>query len=544
MNYGSSAALATDLKIINFSGQSSFAMTSMDTAHSILRSAKHFFAGTLLSRFSGLFRDVTMAFCFGSSPKIAAFMVAYRLANLFRRILGESSLQAGFIPHFEALRKEHPKEAFLFYRDTAFSLAVLLLGVVFGLEIVLFSIEGHLTQGWKEIAILTEWMVPGLLFICLFALHNSLLQCQKKYFSAAFAPVLFNGVWIVFAITKGSIQFLSFGITIAFFAQWLLTAFKVKKEWGTILNWQEWFRPKLFSLEWKKIIGPMVLGILGVSAMQINSAVDAIFARIADPQGPAFLWYAIRVQQLPLALFGIALSGALLPPLSRAMQEGDFSRYKELLVISLKRGTVLMVPCMFGIFALGPSGLNLLYGRGGFSSEDVRQTLLCLWAYGIGLIPAAFTLLLATSFYAKKAYKKPTFATCFSIGMNLGLNALMVFWLQLGAVSIALATSLSVLINCAILFSKTEIGSDFWRYFVKVFIGGGFAAFFTMGVGLFLGDGTILICLGEEFLFPHSFSIQLMQFGVLATVFAGSFLAVAKVFRVEEIFVLLWSIKS
>ena len=94
-----------------------------DTSHSILKSARSFLAGTAFSRISGLLRDIAMASTFGSSAEIAAFMVSYRLANLFRRLLGEGNLQAGFIPHFVQMGEEGP----LFFRDTVYSMAILLI---------------------------------------------------------------------------------------------------------------------------------------------------------------------------------------------------------------------------------------------------------------------------------------------------------------------------------------------------------------------------------------------------------------------------------
>src|SRR3989344_3473976 len=340
----------------------------MDTNRSILRSAKHFFAGTILSRISGMGRDMAIAFCFGSSAEIAAFMVAYRLANLFRRLLGEGNLQAGFVPHFESLRLESPERAAHFYRDTFFSMSLGLVGAVLFLETLLAGARFFVPPDWQEIISLSMWMAPGLFFVSLYALNASLLQCQKKYFLPALAPVFFNLVWIVFAFwvkdlpQKEAMFWLSIATTGAFGAQFLATVF-VKKGLGL----KEWLKPQFFSSEWRALLKPLLLGILGISAVQLNSALDAVFARIADPEGPAFLWYAIRIEQLPLALFGIALSGALLPPLARAVKAGDMARYKEMLERGLKQAAVFMLICTFGIFSLGEVGINFLYGRGDFS---------------------------------------------------------------------------------------------------------------------------------------------------------------------------------
>jgi putative peptidoglycan lipid II flippase len=514
----------------------------MDTVHSILRSAKHFFAGTTLSRLSGLFRDMAMAFCFGAAPEIAAFMVAYRLANLLRRLVGEGNLQSGFVPHFEELRARSPAAAFAFYRDSAYSLCigltVLTLAVMGGLYLML----GSLPAEWREIATLALWMAPGLLFICLSALNGALLQCQKKYFASGAAPMLFNAVWMISALFAAryslpeAVRFLSVGVTLSFAAQWGATAWAARKEVRVHLEGREWRRPSLFSTDWKLILRPMALGAVGIGAVQINSALDAIFARIADSSGPTFLWYAIRVEQLPLALFGIALSGALLPPLSRAMQEGDEERYRSLFSGALRQTAALMVPCAFGLFALGASGLNLLYGRGHFSPADLQETLLCLWAYGLGLLPASFVLLLAAGSYAKKSYGSPTAASLISVAANTLLNALLVLGLHWGAVSIALATSVSALLNCALLMRAQFWDRGFSVYLAKLLMAALLACLCSLASGVFLGDGTLAVCAGERFAFTRSPLFQIVQFGGMGSVYLASFLAIARMLGLQEVF--------
>jgi putative peptidoglycan lipid II flippase len=480
-----------------------------------------------------------MAFCFGAAPEVAAFMVAYRLANLLRRLFGEGNLQSGFSPHFETLRGENLKNAFLFYRDSAFSLSLVLTALVIAVECFLWSLLRLLTPEWREIVQLTMWMTPALPFICLSSLNAALLQCQKKYFAPAFAPVLFNLVWIVFAIMSRSIWVLSIGVSFAFAAQWGATALQVRKELKGHLTLGEWFRPKMFSLDAKKIALPMAFGIVGAGAMQMNSALDAVFARMADLSGPTYLWYAIRVQQLPLALFGIALSGALLPPLARAMREGDLSRYRTLLSGALRQVASLMVPCAFGLFALGGSGLNLLYGRGHFSSTDIQETLYCLWGYGLGLIPSSFILLLAAGWFSKKSYGAPTVASLSSVALNVILNALFVFGFGWGAVSIALATSISAYLNCALLLRNQSLESGFWRFVAKVIFAGSVAALLSLIGGEWLGSGTLALFRGEAVNFSRNPVDQIVQFAGMGGIFLGSFLAVARALRLHEVFMLL-----
>lgn len=495
----------------------------MDSSLLVIRFAKRFFAGTVLSRISGALRDVAMAVYFGSGPEIAAFMVAYRFANLFRRLFGEGSLQAGFIPHFSSMQG---KPALYFYRDCAFSLTALLLLVVSFLEGVLWGISCFLETEWREIVFLTMRMLPGLLFICLYALNSAFLQAEKKYFLSGFAPVLFNCCWIAFALLASSfpmheaMQFLSFGVTVAFALQWAITATQVRKMIS--LSWKEWFRPQLFSDDLKKMVRPITLGIIGVGATQLNSALDAIFSRLSDLSGPAYLWYAIRIEQLPLALFGIALSGALLPSLSRAMAEGAIDRYKELLHKGLRHSAILLVPCTFGLFALGGPGLNLLYGHGDFSSADIRATLHCLWGYGIGLLPSVMTLLLATGSYAQKSYATPTVASVIAIVFHVLCNTALVFGFHLGAFSIAVSTSLAAFVNCGILvyYCKVDVFSQIWGFFATACFCGGIALVMTFYVGyVFLGDVTLS---GGPF--PRSVFAQCIQFLGMGTVFMAVFL--------------------
>lgn len=427
----------------------------MDTTQSIVKSAKSFFAGTAISRVSGLLRDIAMAISFGSSPKIAAFFVAYRLANLFRRLIGEGNLNAAFVPHFSELKERGG----YFYRDVAFSMGVVLLIAVVSLELILWSLKYYVGSDWLEIINLTMWMVPGLFFICLYGLNSSVLQCHKKYFLPAVAPVAFNFIWMASVLFIRDVQFLAFTITLAFAGQWLVTLFESLK----LLPKKEWLKPKIFSADFKRIIKPLMLGILGMGAVQFNSALDPIFARFADLKGPAYLWYAIRIEQLPLALFGVALTGALLPPLTRTK---DPKRRKELLEKALHVAMTMMLICTFGIFALSEVGVNLLFGHGDFSFLDVKQSSLCLWAYGLGLLPSVFVLILASSCYAQKNYRLPTIASLISVGFNLACNALFVFGLGLGAFSIAIATSLSAILNCIIL-SKNAFSAPLMTHLIR-----------------------------------------------------------------------------
>lgn len=500
----------------------------MDSESTVFRAAKSFFTGTLLSRVMGMMRDIAMAFSFGGAPEVAAFMVAYRMANLFRRLLGEGNLQGGLVPQFERLRACGDKEAALFYRDLFFSMILVLIALIGVGAAVSLSIAAIVPS---DIPLLTLAMMPGVLFLCLYALNHAILQCQNRYFLPAFAPVLFNVVWIIAALLlrksalRDAMFYLSLSVIGAFALQWLATSWPIVQWIRRSLSWKDWFRPHLFSPNVRSLCKPLAYGVIGMGAAQINSALDAIFARLADPSGPAYLWYAIRIQQLPLALFGIALAGALLPPLSRAIQREEWSRYRALLQASLRRSAAFMIPAAVGLAVLAVDGIDLLYGRGEFSAGDVRETALCLRGYAMGLVPMVFILILANGFYAQKEYRWPMSSSAISVACNIFLNALFVFGFEWGAMSISLATSLSAFVNCALLVYGLQKRMGFFSLFE-----GGWRVGFCS-----LGAACVAILTDQIWIPQRELISQLIRLLTVGGLYGASVLGFAYALDVKEI---------
>ncbi len=515
-----------------------------DTHKALSKFSLHFLFGTVLSRLFGAVRDLTMAFCFGASASIAAFMVAYRFANLFRRLFGEGTASTFFAPHFEAVRSVDPKKGTLFFRDLFASALVILVLLSLGAMGALWGLKktGALSKDFAQIIELTCLMVPGMLFVCLYALSGSLLNCERRFFLAAAAPTAFNILWIASALglwISGAAQVgegLGVAVSLAFLAQWLMLAPATWRFLRTHLSLREIFCPNIFSQELKEVIRPIGLSILGVSAVQINSLLDALFARAASLEGPAYLWYAIRIQQLPLALFGVAIMSALLPSLSRAVQGGDHSKAQNLLRFALTRSWMLIFPSSVALIVLGASGVNLLYGRGSFSDGDARGTILCLFAYAPGLIPQVFSLLLAPAFYARKEYGIPVKAALLSVGVNGALNALFVFGFKMGAQSVAWATSLAACTSLWVLAKGARargyalFDQESVRMFAKVALYSLGAGALALAVGALLGgDVTLSLILGKsEPVMPRGFVLQVKSFGVVFATFTALLFICAK----------------
>ena len=492
-----------------------------DSKRQISSSAKRFFSGTTLSRITGLGREVSMAALFGTAPAVAAFWMAFRFSHLLRRLFGEGALHTAFIPHYEHLRAESPEAASRFFYDLTVGLSMILLAVVLFAEGILgyFLLFG---ESNLDILRLTMLLLPAILFICLFALNSALLNCEGSYFLPSFAPAVLNLLWIggVFYFCKLdtalAMERLAMVVVAAFALQWLFTLPRVTRLVSRGSDHEGFHIRSLLA-----ILKPFMLGMFGVAAVQINSATDAIFARVANPEGPAFLWYALRLQQLPLALFGVALASALFPPISRAIKNHEYERYHDFLNFAVQRAISWMLPISFAILSLGFASVNLIYGHGNFSSEATNTTTWCLIAYGAALVPMTITMIMAAAFYALKNYKTPAIFACFSVFLNVGLNALFVFVFHWGAISVAVATAISSGVNAFLLvWILTTIQKIKWKGVAdntaKLMISSLAAACATLYIARYLPVE------------PRHFWTQLEVLGIEASIFAVVFLSGAK----------------
>lgn len=430
-----------------------------DSFRSIMRSALRFCTGTVLSRATGLFRDIALAFSFGTHASLAAFFVSFRLAQTCRRLFGEGALQSAFVPLFEKIRKEDSQRAIFFFRDlNVLWICLLSLFICTSMSaIFIFLTWGSCDPSSYEVWFLTLLMLPSLLPICLFGLNISLLQCEKKFFIAGAAPAAFNIVISLAALllhskdAQSAMPYLSGAVVVGCVLQWATTFLPVMRSIAHSLVNGFLEKLHLFSQDVKQLWKPLSFGILGVGASQINSAVDALFSRYADLQGPAYLWFSIRIQQLPLALFGIALSGALLPPLARAIQAKEREKYLSFLSTALRKSVALLTPCTALLMVAGDQIVSCLYGRGDFQAHSIITTTSCLQGYALALVPTGLKIIFASAFYAQQNYSIPMKGAVLSLIINTALNAVFVFCFGLQALSIALATSIAEWINAGFL---------------------------------------------------------------------------------------------
>ncbi len=431
-----------------------------DTVASITSSALRFLSGTVVSRITGLLRDMVLAFCFGTNEAIAALFVAFRLSQVCRRLFGEGALQSAFVPVFEELRIESETRAFYFFRNTCIFLSVFLIAFIsmayVGLEALQKCISFN--PDTLEILQLTGILLPTLFFICLFGLNISLLQCQKRYFISGVAPAFFNLAVILGSIAlchqdpRKAMPKVALFLILGCALQWLSTFIPVVKILKRSLKEHFFTKVRIFSEDLKKLCKPITLGFLGASATQVNNAIDSVFARYADLEGPAQLWYALRIEQLPLAFFGIAFSGALLPPLARSISSGNVGEYLQFLEFSIRKVFALLIPSTFLVLIIATPLISSIYGYGDFDLHSVLSTSQCLYGYILGLCPQGIIIILAASFYAKKSFRIPATGAVLSLIVNVLLNSVFIFGFGMGAQSVAFATSISAWLNVAFLY--------------------------------------------------------------------------------------------
>ncbi len=529
-------------------------METSDSKESLSKGAVDFLTGTFMSRLTGMIRDLLMAYCFGVSAAVGSFLIAFRLSNLLRRLFGEGALLNGFIPFFEAKRRKQERGGAIFFRDLFWSLFCILLSIVLILEtflILIYQFSG-LSLEVKQILFMLMIQLPGVIFICLFGLSMALLQCEKNFFIPGVAPVAFNIIWIIAILVlrnypqNVAMNGLSIAVVAAFFLQWAATVAPIKKYCLSLISKKECFCPNLFQNDLRLMVSPVIFGIIGVAASQINSAMDILMVRFISPSGPALLSYANRVQQLPIALFAIAIASSLLPALSRAIKKDFFDDYINLLQHGLLRTFALLFPGMIGIFVLGLCSINLLYGRGQFTNDAILNTTTCLWSYGLGLIPSAFILLLAPAYYARRDYRTPMIGAILSMVINVSLNSVMIFALGFPVFTVAISTSITSFVNLFFLSKRLLVNifpkmlPSFKRITLSALSSGiltAICAFF-----LFKDPSIYLLMGGENFDLARDFASQIIQFSTLTFIYGALFFLFAYLYKAKDALALLGGI--
>ncbi len=412
---------------------------------------------TMASRIAGFLRDILIAAFAGAGPVADAFFVANRLPNLFRRLFGEGAFNAAFVPEFAGiLATDGPAPAQLFAEQAlavlaTWLIALTILGEIFMPQLMLVMAPGFTRDPAKfALAVtLSRITFPYLLLICLTALLSGVLNGLDRFVAAAAAPLLYNLFAIAgllalrpFLPTVG--HALAIGIAFSGIAQLALLWWAVRRAGMRLVL----PRPRL-TPQVRGLMRRMAPGLVGAGVVQLNLAMDTIIGSLLPTGSVSLLYYADRVNQLPLGVIGTAIGTALLPLLSRQARSGAEEDSRITLNRALEYGLFLTLPAAAGLMVLAVPIMTVLFQRGAFDLAQAAGSAHALQAYAFGLPWFVLAKVLVPGFFARGDMTTPVRFAMMSLALNLAFN-LTLIW-PLGYVGLALSSSFAAIANCAAL---------------------------------------------------------------------------------------------
>jgi len=413
---------------------------------------------TAISRVLGYIRDGFIAYFFGTKWLADSFFVAFRIPNLLRQLLGEGSMPAAFIPTYcEVLSKEEKERAMrlvgnMFTAMFLLSTVLVLLGVFFAPLVVKLIAPGFRAESRQFFTTVTlaRIMFPVLLLVNISTIAMGVLNARKYFTIPATGPALFNLTLIFYFLLSKNIsddilraKCLAVAVVGGFVANFLIMLPVLLKEKVTKLRY---FYDGVFSnKDVKKVFLLLLPAVLGISMMELNVFVDTICASLIGEGTISALYYAHRVNQLPLALFGVTISMVSLPFLSYSQAMNKKEQTSSDLFGALSASYFLIIPSIVGLFLLSDEIIALLFQRGHFVKISTITTAGVLKFYALGLFAFSGIKIFANYFYSKKDTKTPVIIAGFSFLINALLDVILMF--PLGARGLALGTSIAAAFN-------------------------------------------------------------------------------------------------
>lgn len=446
-----------------------------EAAH-VARRAGRVGLATLLSRVTGLVRDQVMAVLFGAGFATDAFNVAFRIPNLLRDLFAEGAMSSAFVPTFtEAQIKRGDAEAWKLGRQVMIWLAVVLGAVCVAAALFATPLVRLFAGGFEKIAgkleltvSLTRVMLPFLPLVALAAAAMGMLNARGRFGIPALAPTLLNvgmvaGGLAFLPVMKAMGQPPILGMAIGVLVGGAL-------QFGCQL-------PALFQLGFRLHVEPpradasvrrigslMLPATIGLAATQVNLLVSTIIASHLEQGSVSWLYYAFRLMQLPIGVFGVALATVSLTDLSRAAVSEDYPALKRTLAATLRLVGLLTIPAAVWLAVMAEPVIGLLFQHGRFHASDTLRTAGALRMYCVGLPAFAAVGIMTRAFYALGVTRIPVQASFVAVTLNLALNLLFIGPLRslgLGAMGLALATSVTSIGNLAqlVFFMRRRLGA-------------------------------------------------------------------------------------
>ncbi|MCW3474610.1 murein biosynthesis integral membrane protein MurJ [Limobrevibacterium gyesilva] len=393
---------------------------------------------TMASRVLGFLRDILIAAMLGAGPVADAFFVANRLPNLFRRLFGEGAFNAAFVPAFSGLLAAEGQGAAQRFAEEAIAvMAFWLVGITVAAELFMPAVMTVLAPGFLDIpekfalaVELSRITFPYMPLICLTALLSGVLNGLDRFAAAAAAPVVYNATSITFMLGLAGLvptagHALAWGVSASGVFQIALLFWAVRRA-GMRLHVP---RPRM-TPQMRLLLKRMAPGLLGAGVTQLNLSVDVIIGSLLPAGTVSVLYYADRINQLPLGTIGVAVGTALLPTLSRQALAGEAAAAIATLNRALEYAITLTLPAALALFAVPGAIIGVLFGRGAFDAASVHLSAQALAAYAVGLPAFVLVKVLVPAFFARGDTAMPVKVGLVAVGLNLALNVAFMIPLQ------------------------------------------------------------------------------------------------------------------
>ena len=410
---------------------------------------------TLVSRVTGFLRDIVMAAVLGAGPVADAFLVAFRLPNHFRVIFAEGAFSAAFVPAYARIRVEGGAEKARLFADRIFTLLLLsqlvLLALAVGftpavIRVLAPGFESDPARFALAVA-LTRVTFPYLLAMTLVSLYGGMLNALDRFAAAAAAPILLSlsmmATLALAAFFPSAGHAAAWGVLIAGVLEVALLA-------GSTARLGE--LPRLARIAWdadvKRFFAALGPAIIGSGGVQLAMFADTIIASFLPAGAISALYYADRLNQLPIGVIGIAVGTVLLPEMSRRIAEGDPDGARQAQSRAIEFTLLLALPCLVAFLIIPDLIVRALFARGAFTAADATAAGATLAAYALGLLPFVLIRSMVAMFFARGDTVTPVKAALIAVPVNIAFKILLMG--PLAQVGLALATTIGAWINFAL----------------------------------------------------------------------------------------------
>lgn len=424
---------------------------------SLFKSIATFGGFTLLSRFTGFARDMVMANVLGAGAISDAFFVAFKLPNCFRSLFADGAFTAAFVPMVSQKLVSDGKEKSILFASQSISILTFFLAIfVLVMELFMPWVVEAIAPGFAEnggkvelATTLSRITFPFLLFISIVSFQSGILNSLGRFAAPALAPVILNMTMVLAAFIYAPLGIspahsIAIGVAFAGIIEIIWLNYFLRREKVFVkIQWN------IFTIirdaEIKTLFKRIAPGVLGAGVYQINMFVDTVLVSMVGTGALSWLYYANRMQQLPLGVVGAAIGVALLPILSRQLKTGNNQEATQTQNKAIEYGALLSIPAAVALVVLAKPIINILFEHGKFTTVDTNMTSMALIAYAIGLPLYVLVKAMAPNFFARGDTKTPVKYSIVVLVTNLVLCLLLMK--PFGHIGIASATTIAAFVS-------------------------------------------------------------------------------------------------